>query len=149
MQYHTILHRFWHGPWGYAVSKQPQCTLIRSSVIKQQVIWYFVCSLMPRPHPAHARRRRLVSQVQILGLAPEAWSTQSNHKMRKQEQVLQTYRSNRVIRFIIQHQQFVILQLQGFNTSASPNIQACDTRPFPHQRVGSGHKTTFCEKRHM
>ena len=25
------------------------------------------CSLVPRPHPAHARRRGLVSQVQILG----------------------------------------------------------------------------------
>ena len=25
---------------------------------------------MPRPHPAHTRRRGLLSQVQILGLAP-------------------------------------------------------------------------------
>ena len=37
-------------------------------------------SLVPRPHPAHARRRGLVSQDQILGLAPEAWSGQSNHR---------------------------------------------------------------------
>ena len=28
-------------------------------------------SLVPRPHPAHARRRGRVSQVQILGLALE------------------------------------------------------------------------------
>ena len=28
-----------------------------------------VYSLVPRPHPAHARRRGLVSQVQILGPA--------------------------------------------------------------------------------
>ena len=34
-------------------------------------------SLVPRPHPAHARRRGLVSQVPILGLAPETWSGQS------------------------------------------------------------------------
>ena len=33
-------------------------------------------SLVPRPHPAHARRRGLVSQVGMLGLAPEAWSGQ-------------------------------------------------------------------------
>ena len=26
-------------------------------------------NLVPRPHPAHTRRRGLVSQVQILGLA--------------------------------------------------------------------------------
>ena len=32
-----------------------------------------VGSLVPRPHPAHARRRGLVSQVEILGLAPETW----------------------------------------------------------------------------
>ena len=37
-------------------------------------------SLVPRPHPAHVRRRGLVSQVQILGLAPEAWSGQSDHR---------------------------------------------------------------------
>ena len=28
-------------------------------------------SLVPRPHPAQARRRGLVSQVQIIGVAPE------------------------------------------------------------------------------
>ena len=33
-------------------------------------------SLVPRPHPAHARRRGLVSQVQILGPAPETRSGQ-------------------------------------------------------------------------
>ena len=38
--------------------------------------------------------------------------------------------------------QFVILH-QGFNTSTSPRIQACDTRPFPCERVGSGHETTL------
>ena len=32
-------------------------------------------------------------------------------------------------------------QLQDFNTSTSPRIQACDTRPFPRERVGSGHET--------
>ena len=58
-----------------------------------------VSSLVPRPHPAHARRRGLVSQVEILGPAPKAWSGQSNHRaafigiMRKQEQVLQSYHS--------------------------------------------------------
>ena len=36
---------------------------------------------MPRPHPAHMRRRGLVSQVQILGLALEAWSGQSNRRV--------------------------------------------------------------------
>ena len=35
---------------------------------------------MPRPHPAQVRRRGLVSQVQILGLAPEVWSGQSNRR---------------------------------------------------------------------
>ena len=42
-------------------------------------------------------------------------------------------------------EQFVILhlQLQGFNTSTSPRIQACDTRPFPRERVGSGYETTI------
>ena len=49
-----------------------------------QAMWYHICvtvlssSLVPRPHPAHARRRGLVSQLQILGLALEAWSGQSN-----------------------------------------------------------------------
>ena len=68
---------------------------------------------MLRPHPAQARRRGLVSQVQILGLAPEAWSGQSNHKavfigiVRKQEQLLQSYCSKR----IPNPTQFVILQL--------------------------------------
>ena len=66
-------------------------------------------SLVPRPHPAQGRRRSLVSQVQILGLAPEAWSGQSNRRaafigiMRKREQVLQSYHSKRVMTFIIQH----------------------------------------------
>ena len=55
-------------------------------------------SLVSRPHPAHARRRGLVSQVQILGLAPETWSGQSYCRtafigiMRKRE-LLQSYRS--------------------------------------------------------
>ena len=31
--------------------------------------------LVPRPHSAHARRKGLVSQVQILGLAPEGQVT--------------------------------------------------------------------------
>ena len=54
-------------------------------------------SLMPRPHPAHVRRRDLVSQIQILGLAPEALSDLSNLGvaligiMWQQEQVLQWY----------------------------------------------------------
>ena len=39
-------------------------------------------SLVPKPHPAYTRRKGLVSQVQIFGLAPEAWSGQSiaNHR---------------------------------------------------------------------
>ena len=57
-----------------------------------------VGSLVPRLHPAHARRRGLVSQVQILGLALEGWSNQWNRRaafiiMLKREQVLQFYRS--------------------------------------------------------
>ena len=35
-------------------------------------------SLVPRPHLAHVRRS-LVSQVKILGLAPEVWNGQSDH----------------------------------------------------------------------
>ena len=84
-------------------------------------------SLMPRPHPAHARRRDLVSQVQILGLTSQAWSAQSNRRaafigiMRKQEQVLQWYRSKRVMRFIIQlwpicnYEASTLPQAQGFS----------------------------------
>ena len=51
-------------------------------------------SLMPRPHPAHVRRRGLVSQVPILGLAPETLSSQSYRRaalMQKREQLLQSY----------------------------------------------------------
>ena len=57
-------------------------------------------SLMPRPHPAHMRIGGLVSQVQILGLATEAWSNHWNYRvafigiMRKWE-VLQWYHSKR------------------------------------------------------
>ena len=66
-------------------------------------------SVLPRPHPAHTRRRGMVSQVQILGLAPEVWSGISNHRaafigiMQKQEQVLQSYHSKCVMRFFAQH----------------------------------------------
>ena len=48
------------------------------------------------------RRRSLVSQVQILGLASEAWSGQSNHRaafigiMQKREQVLQSYAQSEI-----------------------------------------------------
>ena len=40
--------------------------------------WLWKFCLMPRPHPAHARRRGLVSKLQIRGLAPEAWNDQWN-----------------------------------------------------------------------
>ena len=66
---------------------------------------------MLRPHPAHARRKGLVSQVQILGLAPEVWSGQSNRIvaftgiMQKREQVLQSHCTT-VMKFT---DQFVIL----------------------------------------
>jgi len=42
--------------------------------------WLMQLSLVPRPNPAHTRRRGLVSQVQILGLAPKAWSGQSDRR---------------------------------------------------------------------
>ena len=66
-------------------------------------------SLVPRPHPAHVRRRGLVSQVQILGLAPEAWSGQSNPQSRvywnnaEARTSTSIYCSKRVMRFIIRH----------------------------------------------
>ena len=56
------------------------------------------CSQTPT-QLVHARRRGLVSQVEILGLALEAWSNQWNRRvvfiriMRKQKQVLQSHRS--------------------------------------------------------
>ena len=40
--------------------------------------WSWKLCLKARPHPAHVRRRGLVSQAQILGLAPEAWSNKWN-----------------------------------------------------------------------
>ena len=33
-------------------------------------------NLVTRPHPAHMRRSGPMSQIQMLGLAPEAWSDQ-------------------------------------------------------------------------
>ena len=60
--------------------------------------------------------------------------------IQKWEQILQSYRSKCIMRFIIQRWE-ICKQLQGFNTSPSPRIQACDTRPFPRERVGSGHET--------
>ena len=59
---------FKNNPEKYYLLKRPQVQTLNQS------------SLVPRLHPAHARRRGLVSQVQILGLAPEAWSSQSNHR---------------------------------------------------------------------
>ena len=47
----------------------------------QQMFSNMNVSLVLRPHPAHARTRGLVSQVQILGLALEAYSGQSNHRV--------------------------------------------------------------------
>ena len=38
--------------------------------------WSYFSSLVSRPHPAHVRRRGLVSQVGMLGLAPETRSGQ-------------------------------------------------------------------------
>ena len=38
--------------------------------------WLIVNSLVSRPHPAHARKRSRVSQVQILGVISETWSDQ-------------------------------------------------------------------------
>ena len=47
-------------------------------------------SRMPRPHPAHTRRRGLVSQVWML---PETRRAAITGIMRKREHVLQSYRS--------------------------------------------------------
>ena len=52
---------------------------------------------MPRRQPVHARRRGRVSQAQIPGLAPEAWSGQSNRNN------YFNVPSKCVMRFIIQH----------------------------------------------
>ena len=71
------------------------------------------CSLIPRPHPAHTRRRGLVSQVQILGLAPEAWSSQSDRRtaftriMRKRNQYFNRTAQSDVM--IFHTDKFVIL----------------------------------------
>ena len=62
-------------------------------------VMLYICSLVPRPHPAHTRRRGLVLQVQILGLAPKVWSGQSDRRrafirmMRKRNKLLQSHRS--------------------------------------------------------
>ena len=83
--------------------------------------------LMPRPHPAHARRRILVSQVQILGLAPEAWSDQWNCRalfigiMQKQEQVLQSHHSKGC------HSHWPAGGVWAWDLRI---IQACDNRPI-------------------
>ena len=63
VQYHTILHGtgviaqvLLHGPWGYAVSKQLWCALIRIDAFERRVTWYFVweetrhCSGMDNKH---------------------------------------------------------------------------------------------------
>ena len=45
-----------HGPWGYAVSKQPRCALIRINAFERRVTWYSVweetrcCSGMDNKH---------------------------------------------------------------------------------------------------
>ena len=67
-----------------------------SYMLHEALCWRSLLSLVPRPHPAHTRRRGLVSQVQILGLAPEVWSGQSNRRaafIGIMRQVLQSYRS--------------------------------------------------------
>ena len=53
------------------------CPLGWISAVSRDLIM-LVASLVPRPHPTHTRRRGLVSQVPILGLAPEVWSGQSD-----------------------------------------------------------------------
>ena len=49
VQYHAILYCsgiitqvLLHGPWGYVISYQPQCALIRIYAFKWRVAWYFV-----------------------------------------------------------------------------------------------------------
>ena len=56
-------------------------------------VWWST-SLVPRPHPAHARRKGLVSQVQILGLVPETWSGQSYRRTAFIGKVPVRYRPN-------------------------------------------------------
>ena len=89
------------------------------------------CSLVLRPHPT--RRRGLAGVT-----SPNPWASSRSVKRPIKSQSsnnaevrtsTQSYRAKHVMRFI----------KQGFNTSTSPRIQACDTRLFPCRRVGSGH----------
>ena len=60
----------------------PSLRVILHMVLASKCLSFFngelSLSFVSRPHPAHTRRRGLVSQVQILGLVPETWSGQSN-----------------------------------------------------------------------
>ena len=74
-------------------------------------------SLVPRPHPAHVRRRGLVSQVEILGPAPEAWSCQSNRRVAfigSENKYFNRTAQSDVMKFIIQHCNSTLTRLQHF-----------------------------------
>ena len=94
------------------------------------------CLLMPRPHLAHARRRGLVSQVQILGLAPKAWSSQSDRR-RAFIRIMQKHRSKWCYDIHFSHWQICnpTLTITRLGTFAGPRIWTCDTRPTPSPRV--------------
>ena len=102
--------------------------------------WPFEGSLVPRPHPVHTRGRGLVSQVQMVWLA--TWSDQSNcrvafiEKCRSENKYFSHPAQSDIMKFLIHP------TLQFVTYLASPEIQACDTTPFSHQRAGSGYKTS-------
>ena len=102
-------------------------------------------SLVPRPHPAHTRRRGLVSPVQIFGLALAlaAWSDQWNRRvaliriMQKQEQVLQSYYSH----WPICNPTLTITRLQYFRKPKDSGLW--HQTPSPRMNwVGCWHETT-------
>ena len=102
--------------------------------------------------PDHVRRRGLVSQVQILGLAPEAWSGQSNCRAAFIGIMWEVRTSISIIplkvmlwNLLSNTEQFVIYT-NNYKVSTlpqAPRIQVCDARPFPRERVGSGHETSL------
>ena len=108
-------------------------------------------SLVPRPHLAHARRRGLVSQVQILGLAPKAWSGQSD---RRRAFIRITWQQNKyfnhtapsdVMIFIFHTDKFVIptltiTRLQVFCWPKDLDFWHQTSSPCVSW-VGSGHET--------
>ena len=107
-------------------------------------------SLVPRPHPAHARRKG--DRSGVTSPSPETWSGQSNCRAafnwnNAEARICTSIAPlKRVMRFInyptLSNLYNSTLTITNFNTSASPRIQACHLRPFPLERVGSRHETS-------